>query len=283
MSIEEKQMSEIARLTAQVDELQQSLRNSTSKVDILRSSIVPGSQGCTESEQLQVLKAEVDHKCQKEKAIWAAIRHIAGEDVARRIEEEVSRRPIVAAPKARRRGTMPHMPVPHMSVVAKTAVAPKWPPATQRETAAPSSEETVEVVAAPIEADPAEEAKPKFDVDIGSVPPSVARRLFGAFKGKEKENQEEPTPLPIKLRGTSCTSAFQSSRVAEVPSPMRRRESATSLSWVPPMPTAADSNTTSMGSSVRDRIRQLESSSRQNSGQNREGHLDGQKKGAGIQ
>lgn len=299
MSIEEKQISEIARLTAQVDELQQLLRNSTSKVDILRSSIVPGSQGCTESEQLQVLKAEVDHKCQKEKAIWAAIRHIAGEDVARRIEEEVSRRPIVAAPKARRRGTMPHMPVPHMTVVTKTAVAPKWPPATQSETVAPSSEGAVEVVAAPIEADSEEEAKPKFDVDIGSVPPSVARRLFGAFKGKEKENQEEPTTLPIKLRGTSCTgpstvhqrskapnnstSAFQSSRVAEVPSPMRRRESATSMSWVPPMPTAADANTTSIGSSVRDRIRQLEISSRQNSGQNREGSLTGQKKGAGIQ
>jgi len=302
MSIEEKQMFEIARLTAQVDDLQQSLRNSTSEADILRSSIIPGSQGCTESEQLQVLKAEVDHKCQKEKAIWAAIRHIAGEDVARRIEDEVSRRPIVAAPKARRRGTMPHMPAPHMTVVAKTSLAPKWPPTTEstpREPTAPSPEVPVEIAAiaaAPIETESAEEAQSKFDVDIGSVPPSVARQLFGGTKGKEqKEAPSDLVPLPIKLHGTSEP---QSSRVAEVPSPMRRRETPVSFSWAPPVqmsassttPTAAriprrvsavtspphqvrfesstDGNTTSVGSSVRDRIRQLELSSRRSSCQN---------------
>lgn len=315
MSVEAQQRFEISRLTSLVDQLQRSLRNSTSEIDNLRSSIMPVPGTC-ESEQLQALKAEVDHERQKAKAIWAAIRHIAGEDTVRRIEEEVSRRPIVAAPKVRRRGTMPHMPAPHMTVVTKTAVAPKWPPSAQEEPATPASE----VVSAPFQAEPAEEVKSEFEVDIGSVPPSVARQLFGGAKGKDQKETAtaiaEPISLTAKVDGTS---APPSARVAQVPSPLRRRESSTIFSSAPTLPrpnaseaqaelvrqkvsvrsstpTAAaiprrvsgdsgiqswtppslqvrtesstEANTTPMGSSVRDRIRQLELSARRNSCQN---------------
>jgi len=360
MSAEAQQRFQIARLTAQVEQLQQALSNSTSEVD-----------DQSESEQLKALKAEADHKCQKEKAIWAAIRAIAGEDAARRIEEEVSRRPIVAAPKSRRRGTVPNMPTPHLTVVTKTTAAPKWPPATPRESAATAPEVSaaaapkwppatpresaatapevsaavskwppstpresaatapevsaaaapkwppstpresaatapdvpVTVVAAAIEADSTDEAKPKFEVDEGSVPPSVARQLFGGSKAIP--TAAAVVSLPLKL---DCTSSTKSS-VAEVPSPMRRRESSTTLSGVPPRahtshgqpdqvrykesatsmtPTAearvlasatpqppqvrlessAAGNTTPVVSSVRDRIRQLELSARRSSLQN---------------
>lgn len=320
MSVDEAQLRfENARLTAQVTQLQQALSNSTSEVNGLRSSMMPGS----ESEQLQALKAELDHERQKAKAIWAAVRHIAGEDTARRIEEEVSRRPIVAAPKAKRRGTMPHVPAPHMTVVAKTATAPKWPPTTQQEEVKvlnasqtePALAEAVKVVAAPSGEEQAEGRKPEFDVDIGSVPPSVVRQLFGGTKGKDQKETATATvstiSLPIKL---DSTVESHSARVAEVPSPMRRRESSTTLSSVPLLPrphtshpqpdqmhqkvradswapttavqtalkpqrvsaaspappqvrlaSSTEGNATPMGSTVRDRIRQLELSARRSS------------------
>merc|ERR1719453_748162 len=236
MSAEEEQRQEITRLTSQVEQLQQQLRSVTAEAERLRSYAIS-----PDSEQLQTVKAELDHERQKAKAIWAAVRHVAGEDAVRRVEEEVSRRPIVAAPKVRRRGTMPHMPAPHMTVVAKTAATPKWPPAAQEEaTAVP--EASAKVVATVVPADHSEGPKPEFGVDNCSVPPSVARRLFDlGFKGKDpKEDHElvrarscsggEPLSLNLKLDDASEP---QSARVAEVPSPMRRRESPTaSLSSV---------------------------------------------------
>merc|ERR1719453_869497 len=131
MSAEEEQRQEITRLTSQVEQLQQQLRSATAEAELLRDSA-----STPDSEQLQTVKAELDHERQKQKAIWAAVRTIGGEDAARRIEEEVSRRPIVAAPKVRRRGTMPHMPAPHITVVAKVAATPKWPPTAQEEATA---------------------------------------------------------------------------------------------------------------------------------------------------
>lgn len=293
MSVEEEQRKEIARLASQVDELQQSLRNATAEADQLRSLAMAGP----DPDQLQTVKAELDHERQKATAIWAAVRHVAGEDAARRIEEEVTRRPIVAAPKVRRRGTMPHMPAPHMTVVTKTAATPKWPPATQacatQEEVAPP-EPPVQVVAVPIEADQSEQPKPGFDVDSGSVPPSVARRLFD--QSRKSKDQQDPgsstgEPLALKLDGTS---EDRNARVSDVPSPMRRRNSSsTSLANVPQLPrqkvsvrsttpTAAVVNRRvptetppppqvckqSPATSVRDRIRQLELSARRNSIQN---------------
>merc|ERR1711904_82380 len=138
-----------------------------------------------ESDQLQTVKAELDHERQKAKAIWAAVRTVAGEDAARRIEEEVSRRPIVAAPKVRRRGTMPHMPAPHMTVVAKTVATPKWPPTAQEESVA--DDVPASVIATVVAADQSEGPKPEIGVESYSVHPSVARRLFDlGFKGKEQ-------------------------------------------------------------------------------------------------
>jgi len=250
MSVEEEQRQEIIRLTSQVEQLQhsykekekekeqlqQQLRSATAEAERLRNSAIT-----PDSEQLQAVKAELDHERQKAKAIWAAVRTIGGEEAARRIEEEVSRRPIVAGPKARRRGTMPHMSASHLTVVAKTAATPKWPPAAQEEaTAVP--EASAKVVATVVPADHSEGPKPEFGVDNCSVPPSVARRLFDlGFKGKDpKEDHElvrarscsggEPLSLNLKLDDASEP---QSARVAEVPSPMRRRESPTaSLSSV---------------------------------------------------
>jgi len=305
MSVEAQQRFEIVRLQEKVDNLQRLLHDSTSEVDNLRSSIMPGG----ESEQLQAVKAELDHERQRAKAIWAAIRHITGEETARRIEEEVSRRPIVAGPKARRRGTMPHMLTAHMPVVAKTAVAPKWPPTTQQEDAVAVAPE---VVVEPIRAELAEETKSEYDVDIGSVPPSVARQLFGGTKGKDQNETAtvtaESISLPVKRGGTP---APLSARVAEVASPMRRRESSSHTASVPLLPrpqtsqvqaeplrqkvsirsttpgapsiarrvsaetppppkicmeSTAEASTPAMGSSVRDRIRQLELSTRRSSG-----------------
>merc|ERR1719453_368229 len=106
MSAEEEQRQEITRLTSQVEQLQQQLRSATAEAELLRNSA-----STPDSEQLQTVKAELDHERQKAKAIWAAVRTIGGEDAARRIEEEVSRRPIVAA-------------------------TPKWPPTAQEEATA---------------------------------------------------------------------------------------------------------------------------------------------------
>jgi hypothetical protein len=234
MSVEEQQRVEIARLKNQVDELQQLLRSTTVEADRLRSCVAPSAES-------ELLKAELDHERQKAKAIWAAVRHVAGEDGAHRIEEEVSRRPIVAAPKVRRRGTMPHMPTPHMTVVAKTATAPKWPPTTPREEEPRAFEEPVQVVAVQVQAEQSEVPKSEFDVDSNSVPPSVARRLFDlGFKGKEHKEavsaESLPLSLPTKLDGAS--EQHNRARVAEVASPMRRRASSecVSLSGVPPLP-----------------------------------------------
>jgi len=245
------------------------------------------------------------------------VRQVAGDDAVRRVEEEVSRRPIVAAPKVRRRGTMPHMPAPHLTVVTKTAATPKWPPGAQEEvvtseapakvvatvvqpSAAPEeavAEAPAKVLATVVPADQPEGPKPEFDVDSHSVPPSVARRLFDlGLKGKDQRESIAPgESLSLKL-GESLTLKLddepQSARVAEVPSPMRRREpSLTSFSSVPPLPrqkvsvrsvtpTGAVLNRrvpmetppppqvasiASPATSVRDRIRQLELSARRNS------------------
>merc|ERR1712147_546667 len=96
-----------------------------------------------------------------------------------------------------------------MTVIAKTAATPKWPPVTQEEIAAPEVPATVvgadhsaipkwppvtqEDVAAPevpatvVQADHLEEPKSAFDVDSQTVPPSVARRLFDlGFKSKDQ-------------------------------------------------------------------------------------------------
>lgn len=224
MSVEAQQRFEISRLTAKVNQLQELLRDSTSQVESLQNLGMSG----TGSEQLQTLQAELDHERQKTKAIWAAVRLIAGEETARRIEDEVSRRPIVAAPKVRRRGTMPHVPAPHMAVVAKTTATPKWPPSTQDEE--PESAPTV------IPAEPAEGSKFEFDVDIGSVPPSVARRLFGGARGKDqKESGTAAEPMCL-LGNLNRASEPQNARITEIPSPMRRRETAASLSFAPPLP-----------------------------------------------
>lgn len=250
MSVEEEQRQEIIRLKSQVDQLQQQLHSATAEVERLRSSA-----SSVDSEQFQTVKAELDHERQKAKAIWAAVKHVAGEDAAGRIEEEVLRRPIVAAPKVRRRGTMPHMPAPHMTVVAKTAATPKWPPAPQEETAATEGTAKVQVPVVP--AVQLEGPKPEFGVDSHSVPPSVARRLFDlGFKGKDQKETSCPAgeslslkfdepPLSARVALTPTTGESlalkldepQSARVADVPSPMRRRDSATaSLSSVPPLP-----------------------------------------------
>lgn len=281
MSVEEEQRKEIARLTTQVEQLQQQLRNATAEADRLRSAAATAPDN--------------EHTATT-KAIWAAVRRVVGEDGARRIEEEVSKRPIVAAPKVRRRGTMPHMPAPHLTVVAKTAAAPKWPPAAHAEVDAP--EVPVKVVATPVEPDHSEGPKPEFDVESDSVPPSVARRLFDlGFKGKDQNDSGSTTgeSLSLKLEGSSEP---ESARVVDVPSPMRRRESPTSVPSIPPLPrqkvttrsatptgalltrrvpaetppppqvlshdpiTASSTCTTP---SVRDRVRQLELSARRNS------------------
>jgi len=271
MSVEElidQQRSEIAHLTGQVDQLQQLLRSTTAEADRLRKSMVEADRlrsttvkadqhrcpavSSSESEQLQTIKAELDHERQKAKAIWAAVLHVAGEATAHRIEEEVSRRPIVAAPKVRRRGTMPHMPAPHITVVTKTATDPKWPPSVQEEPAAPKVP-VAKIATAPkwppaaqdepaapeeplnsvqMQADHPEGPKSEFEVDSYSVPPSVARRLFDlGFKGKDQKDPETlPSSLPVKLDGS------ESARVAEVASPMRRRTSSEVSSGVPPLP-----------------------------------------------
>jgi hypothetical protein len=258
MSVEEEQRQEIVRLTSQVDQLKQQLHSATAEVERLRSSA-----SSLDSEQFQTIKAELDHERQKAKAIWAAVRYVAGEDAAGRIEEEVLRRPIVAAPKVRRRGTMPHMPAPHMTVVAKTVATPKWPPAAPEETAA--AEVNAKVQATVVQAEQSEGPKPEFGVESHSVPPSVARRLFDlGFKGKDQKETTCPSgeslslKLDLGLKGKdqkeiTCPSGEslslklepqsawvmdepQSARVADVPSPMRRRESsAASLSSVPPL------------------------------------------------
>jgi len=285
MSVEEALRAENARLRTQVDQLRR-------EADKLQSSATFGA----ESEQVQALKAELDHERQKAKAIWAAVRQVTGEDAARRIEEEVSRRPIVAAPKVRRRGTMPHMPAPHMTVVAKTAAAPKWPPVAQEEP--PASEVPVQVVVEPIEEDDSEGPKPDFEVNTDSVPPSVARRLFDSgCKAKEPASASSES-LPVSSIKLDCTSEPASARVADIPSPLRHRESSSSLSWAPPMPrpymqqqrepqakvrsvtptpqvhsnggsecrtTPTCSDEQPKASSVRDRIRQLELSARRSS------------------
>lgn len=229
---------------------------------------------------------------------------------------------------------MPHMPAPHMTVVAKTATAPKWPPSAQEEPASPAPE----VVPTPIQADPVAGTLSEWDVDIGSIPPSVARQLFGGSKGKDQKETATATAEPIslataepislhmmqhiKLDSTPCTSETPSARFADVPSPLRRRESATTASlptlprphtteaqpeqmrqkasirsttpsapvvsrrvsdnnqinssiqsWTPPSlqvrnESSTEANATPMGSSVRDRIRQLELSARRNLVQN---------------
>jgi len=258
MSVEEQQRVEIARLKDQVDELQQLLRSATVEADRLPSCVAPSAES-------ELLKAELDHERQKAKAIWAAVRHVAGDDGAHRIEEEVSRRPIVAAPKVRRRGTMPHMPTPHMTVVAKTATAPKWPPTTPREEELRAPEQPVQVVATQVQADLSEVPKSEFDVDSNSVPPSVARRLFDlGFQGKEQKEvvsaESLPLSLPTKLDGTS--EQQNRARVAEVASPMRRRTSSdcVSLSGAPPLPrplivqTQPEAAATLPGAQVRQKV-----------------------------
>jgi len=283
MSLEKQQLVEIARLTAQVEQLQQQLCSITAEADQLRSSVTSSQ----ESEQLQTAKAELDHERQKSKAVWAAVRHVAGEDTLRRIEEEVSRRPIVATPKVRRRGTMPHMPAPHITVVPKTTAAPKWPPAAQEES--PAVEGPVHVAAAPIRADHSEEPKDEGEVGCSSVQPAVALRLTDlGFTGKDqtepasgaRESLPPSVALPIKVDKTSSTSDPKRERLATVPSPLRRREpSAVSSSGIPPLPLdhvsqmksepngPAGSDKVSQkqpalvrSGSVRDRIRQLERS-----------------------
>eukprot|EP00746_Dinoflagellata_sp_MGD_P125473 gnl/MRDRNA2_/MRDRNA2_60230_c0_seq1.p1 gnl/MRDRNA2_/MRDRNA2_60230_c0~~gnl/MRDRNA2_/MRDRNA2_60230_c0_seq1.p1 ORF type:complete len:299 (+),score=73.92 gnl/MRDRNA2_/MRDRNA2_60230_c0_seq1:97-993(+) len=292
--LEEEQRQEITRLTSQVEQLQQQLRSVTAEAEQLRNSA-----NTPDSEQLQTVKAELDHERQKAKAIWAAVRTIGGEEAARRIEEEVSRRPIVAGPKARRRGTMPHMTAPHITVVAKTAATPKWPPTAQEEvTAVP--EASAKVLATVVPEDHSEGPKPEFGVDSCSVPPSVARRLFDlGFKGKDQKEASCSGGEPLSLKLDDALEP-QSARVADVPSPMRRRESSTSsLSSVPPQmprqqcgqrasirsvtPTGPVLNRKEVSAtppplqvavhkpsmatptSVRDRVRQLELSARRNS------------------
>lgn len=275
MSLEEQQRSEITRLMAQVEQLQKQFPHH--EADQLRNSV----SSCQESEELQTVKAELDHERQKQKAIWAAVRHIAGEDALRRIEQEVSRRPIVAAPKVRRRGTMPHMPAPHMTVVTKCAAAPKWPPAAQEESPAP------EVVAQVAVVSTQEQPMPGGEVDCSTVPPSVASRVFeSGFKGKDQKASAFAVGEPIKL---DSTPEPQSGRVATIPSPLRHRESSTaSMAGIPPLPRShtsqseteaatpvpSDKASQKVGAtpvrsgSVRDRIRQLELSARRNSVQN---------------
>jgi hypothetical protein len=81
-------------------------------------------------------------------------------------------------------------------------------------------------VPAQIQADPSE-----FEVDMESVPPSVARKLFGGAKSTNQKKTPTATPesvsLPIKV---DSTSEAPSARVADIPSPLRRFESATGLS-----------------------------------------------------
>lgn len=242
----EEQCQEITRLTSQVDQLQQQLRSVTAEAERLRSAA-----SAPDCDQVQAVKAELDHERQKAKAIWAAVRHVAGEDAVRRVEEEVSRRPIVAAPKVRRRGTMPHMPAPHMTVVAKTAATPKWPPAAQEEVNAP--EVPAKVIAAVVATDHSEAPKSEFDVDGYSVPPSVARRLFDpGFKGKDQKETSSAAGEPLSLKLEDAAES-ESGRVADVPSPMRRRDSSTTLASVPPLPRqkVSDKKAASSGSTIR--------------------------------
>merc|ERR1719235_2198895 len=117
---------------------------------------------------------------------------------------------------------MPHMPAPHMTVVAKTAAAPKWPPVAQEEP--PASEVLVQVDAAPIEEDDSEGFKPDFEVYTDSVPPSVARRLFDSGCKPKEPASASSESLPVGSIRLDCT-AEPSSKIADKKSLPQPRQS----------------------------------------------------------
>jgi len=106
-------------------------------------------------------------------------------------------------------GTMPHLPAPHMTVVAKTAAVPKWPPAVE---GVDAPEVPVKVIATPVEPDHSEGPSLKLMRRvIRCHPPSHGACSIWASKAKTKMIQvlvqEGPCP--------SNSTALQNPREAQ--------------------------------------------------------------------